>query len=339
MKKILFHCALLFLLDLLAANFSTIQAQDIKEQLAQLDTTAFKGRVFLNKAIVIKELIDPFIKQEKSKDGVKAIRLSTRYFKALSETLERADSKDRAKPSGITAIWNRSRDETTRSNIIPIGILNSETILLSKEQVEQNVRSKSEGKTVDASEYEGIELIAAGLLQGEIFQGNVFFQINTEYVQSNISNPIEQLEIDFQDGKGWQAYKFRDQLISHQFTSVGEVAIGIKLVTKRGTYVTYNPLEIKMLERPAVFLRGTVEAKAVKNGRLATDVAGGEYVVYNGCDGVFDKPIIIAEGIDIGQDVNIDDLVSKYYASLYVFRNHGYDLVFVNYSATHKPTM
>ena len=326
MKRLVFSITLLGLLSFCS------YAQDVKEQLAQIDTTAFKGRVFLNKAIVIKELIDPFIKQEKNKEGVKAIRLSPQYFKTLSETLERADLQGRAKPLGITAIWNRSRDETTRSNIVPIGILNSEAILLSPEQVEQNVRSKSEGKAVAASEYEGIELIAAGLLQGEIFQSNVFFQISTEYIQSNISNPIEQLEIDFQDGKGWQTYKFSDQLISHQFTSVGEVAIGIKLVTKRGTFITYNTLQIKMLKRPAVSFRASVEAEAVKNGRVAAGVTGGEYVVFNGCDGVLDKPIIIAEGIDIGQDVNIDDLLAKYYDWLYVFRNHGYDLVFVNYN-------
>lgn len=84
------------------------KAQDVKEQLAQTDTTAFKGRVFLNKATVIKELIDPFIKQGKGKDGEKAIRITPQYFKALSETLERADLQDRSKPSGITAIWNRS---------------------------------------------------------------------------------------------------------------------------------------------------------------------------------------------------------------------------------------
>lgn len=332
MKKVLLPYALLFLLNLLLAAFSNIQAQDVKEQLAQIDTTAFKGRVFLNKAIVIKELIDPFTKQEKSADGVKAVRLSPQYFKALSETLERADLQDRAKPSEITAIWNRSRDETTSSNIVPIGILNTETVLLSKEQVEQNMRSKSEGKMVSASEYEGIEIIAAGLLQGEIFQSDVSLQISTKYIQSNISNSIEQLEIDFQDGKGWQAYKFKDQLIPHRFDSVGEVIIGLKLVTRRGIYVSYNPLEIKMLERPTISFRGSVEVKAVRNGRVAAGVSGGEYVVFNGCDGVLDEPIIIAEGIDIGQDNGIYDMVAKYYASLYVFRNHGYDLVFVNYN-------
>lgn len=141
MKRILHPFILLLLITLLTTNLLKIKAQDVKEQLTQIDTTAFKGRVFLNKAIAVKELIDPFIKQGKGKDSEKAIRITPQYFKALSETLERADLQDRAKPSGITAIWNRSRDETTRSNIVPIGILNSEAILLSPEQVEQNRRS------------------------------------------------------------------------------------------------------------------------------------------------------------------------------------------------------
>ncbi|MEA5426844.1 BACON domain-containing protein [Arcicella lustrica] len=209
---------------------------------------------------------------------------------------------------------------------------------MTEAQINDNVKAKNNNKKADSKDYENVEIITAGLLQGEIFQGNVNFQISPDLLQSNISNQIKQIEIDFQDGKGYRVFDFKEQLIPYQFTTIGDVAIAIKLVTKRGTFLTYNILTIHQLERPQPYMsKKTVNAikvvqESVKNGRVEQNVVGGEYQIYTGCDGVFDKPIIIAEGFDIGQDVNISDMVAKYYPYLYAFRNHGYDLVFVNYS-------
>ena len=210
--------------------------------------------------------------------------------------------------------------------------------MLSETQINDNIKAKEQNKKADSKDYENVEIIAAGLLQGEIFQGNVNFQISLDLIQSNINNKIERIEIDFQDGKGFQKYEFKEQLIPYQFKTIGEIALAIKLITKRGTFLTYNILKIHQLERPSPFSgNNEITAKKViqessKNGRITDNVVGGEYAIYTGCDNVFDKPIIIAEGFDMGQNVNIDDMVAKYYPYLYAFRNHGYDLVFVNYS-------
>lgn len=72
--------------------------------------------------------------------------------------------------------------------------------------------------------------------------------------------------------------------------------------------------------------------KSVRGGRVADNVVEAEYAIFTGCDNIFDKPIIIAESFDEGQNVNIDVLVAKYYPYLYAFRNNGYDLVSVNYN-------
>jgi hypothetical protein len=49
-----------------------------------------------------------------------------------------------------------------------------------------------------------------------------------------------------------------------------------------------------------------------------------------GCDGILDKPIIIAEGFDPGNDVGLDNLDADYRNDLQIFTRNGYDLVFVN---------
>lgn len=68
-----------------------------------------------------------------------------------------------------------------------------------------------------------------------------------------------------------------------------------------------------------------------RNARLQSTVSGANYWIYNGCDGVLDKPIIIAEGFDINRSVGELQLYNKYYDALLTFRLHGYDLVFVSY--------
>lgn len=60
-------------------------------------------------------------------------------------------------------------------------------------------------------------------------------------------------------------------------------------------------------------------------------VNGADMRVHLGCDGVFDKPIIILEGFDIGNNTPLEKLTERYYPSFRAYRNNGYDLVLVNY--------
>ncbi|WP_028524437.1 PA14 domain-containing protein [Runella limosa] len=331
MKK---HLPIIFVFTIICLTSVLSQAQfekENKEALAAMDTTALKGKAFLNKASFIRQFIEPLRSKEKNKEGNPILTLSSLHFEALTQMVEKADLNDKPKPKEITDIQTRSRDQITSSNVIPIGILNADATFLTQAQVNDNIKAKNQGKKADEKAYENIEMIAAGLLQGEVFQADVQFQISPKLVQTNIKNPIEGLEIDFQDGKGWQRYEYTERLIPHRFTTTGTVAIALKLITKRGIYITYCPLQIKALERPTFFATGKIAAPKVKNGRLAENVAGAEYAILTGCDGVLDRPIIIAEGFDVGQDINMSDIYTKYYPFLYTFRNNGYDLVFVNY--------
>ena len=180
-------------------------------------------------------------------------RISSSQFKTFTTIIADADLNGNAKPKAMTEIFSRTRNQITESNIVPIGIINADATFLTQEQIDENIKAKSEGQKINNDSYENIEIIMAGLLQAEIFQGDISFQISPDLVQSNLDNPIETIEIDFQDGKEWQRFEMKEQLISHQFNTVGTVAIAIKIVTKRGTYLTYCPLKINLLERPKVF--------------------------------------------------------------------------------------
>lgn len=68
--------------------------KETKETIAKMDTTALKGKAFLNKALVIGQLVEPLRAKDKNKDSDKFLTLSPRYFEALANLLERADLKD-----------------------------------------------------------------------------------------------------------------------------------------------------------------------------------------------------------------------------------------------------
>jgi uncharacterized ubiquitin-like protein YukD len=51
-----------------------------------------------------------------------------------------------------------------------------------------------------------------------------------------------------------------------------------------------------------------------------------------GCDNILNKPIIIAEGFDMGQNVNLDYLEAKYRDAFEDYLPEGYDLVLLDYT-------
>lgn len=251
------------------------------------------------------------MKDEGSK-GVSTLRLETTRFlvyQSFATTSNAIASKD------FSDALARTRNQITQADLIPIGILNAEITLLNPQKKEL--------------------IIAASPLQEDIFQANVQFRLSTSLLQSNINNTIDSVALSFDEGKNWQSYTFSEQLIKHHFDKMGEQTIGIKLITAKGTYVTFTTLNVKQLQRPPVFDTKSVSVSITENNpkaKITESVFGADYRIHLGCDGVFDKPIIIAEGFDIGNNVTLDDLTAKYYKYLYALRNNGYDLVLVNYT-------
>ncbi|WP_149240746.1 hypothetical protein [Dyadobacter sp. 32] len=160
-----------------------VHAQTFEEENARvmerMDTEGFKGKVLLNKAIALDYQLEPFRTREKDKEGAYVTHLDAMLLRQLIETSERGDMDGRKKTETLQKIFTRSRKEVTANNIIPIGIINTDAMLLTDEQIQENIKAKSEGKQADFSKYENIELIAAGPLQDEIYKvTNLCFTVN-----------------------------------------------------------------------------------------------------------------------------------------------------------------
>jgi hypothetical protein len=243
--------------------------------------------------------------------GTATIRLRPTRFLFYQSIASSSNAKTLQEFSDATS---RSRDQITQSNVIPIGILNADVEI-----------------SADGKEKKKDFILMASPIQKDIFQANVQFQLSPKLLQTNLDNQIESIEISFDNGDNWKSYKYEEQLISYQFSRIGEQDIGFRINSKKGTFVTFATVDVKQLTRPSFVETKRVSAPAVKGGRIAGNVNGAEYRIHMGCDGIFDKPIIIAEGFDAGQNVNLDDLTARYFGPLELYRNNGYDLVLVNY--------
>ena len=60
-----------------------------------------------------------------------------------------------------------------------------------------------------------------------------------------------------------------EQLINHRLTSIGEQTIGIKVNSKKGSYITFATVDIKQLVRPTSVETKRVSALTVKGGGVA----------------------------------------------------------------------
>ncbi len=248
---------------------------------------------------------------DKKTKGTPTIRLRPTRFLVYQSLASSSNAK--AQKEFSDAI-DRSRDQVTQSNVIPIGILNADVEI-----------------TADGKEKKKDFVLMASPIQKDIFQANVQFQLSPKLLQTNLDNQIESIEISFDGGDNWKSYKYEEQLINYQFSKIGEQDIGFRINSKKGTFVTFTTVDVKQLARPSFVEPKRVSAPAVKGGRVAGNVNGAEYRIHMGCDGLFDKPIIIAEGFDAGQNINLDDLTARYFEPLELYRNNGYDLVLVNY--------
>jgi hypothetical protein len=253
---------------------------------------------------------------DKSTKGTPTTRLRLSRFLVYQSL---ATSSNASVQKDFTDVISRTTNEVTSANIIPIGILNADISLPD---------DKTKRKDF---------ILMASPLQQDVFQANIQFQISPKLLQSNLDNQIESIDLSFDEGTNWKTYKYEEQLIDYRFEKSGEQTIGIRINSKKGSYISFVIMDVKQLVRPTVVATQRVSAPAVKGGRITANVNGAEYRIIMGCDGILDKPIIIAEGFDANEDVNLDVLTAKYNGTLGTngplqgFKNNGYDLVLVNY--------
>lgn len=237
-----------------------------------------------------------------------------------------------------------SPDSLTQSNVIEIGIIDVEATPPAEQPSANHGNFANREQNTDASSNANVRFLAASLLRDDIFQADVRFRISPLLLMTNQQHRASAIELDFGDGLGYLKFNLGEQLIAHRFGRAGKHSILMKLHTSGGIYCFRSIIEVVQMERKKPFREFKISALPIvedtttyntPRGRLVASIPGAKVRVVLGCDQVYDKPIVIVEGLDMGENVNLDRLEATWTGRSTPVMEHylaeGYDLVFVDW--------
>jgi hypothetical protein len=330
-----------FLLALVCA-FSFSYAQDFQQvrqaQISKLDLSGVKNTLFLNAGLTTQHEVN-YLKELSKRNSLSPEKVSSEEWQNLYERLNGADfRKQEFTIPEFTTLAETNPDRLTKSNVVPIGIMNLESIYMSVNEIAANEEKKKRGHKVDFSTYEKFDIVYASVLQQDVYQANVEFRFTSDFFISNHSEALNQIDVDFCDGGGYKRLSISDKTISYHFRSTGEHPILLRFQANGKKWLFETKVNVRQLERIKPHKEFQLSAQRISMDTADSDksartmLIGGNVRIILGCDQVLNKPIIIAEGFDIGQDVTLDRIETNYRTPLAQYLREGYDLVLLDYT-------
>lgn len=331
----------------LATEIPTDWPKEWQQEVAQMDLNPVKTGLMLNYALLTNKQTNTLRHPFKAKDGsVQTAARAMDWFQ-LYHQLRAADLRQQRLPADNNGLRRSNTQKKDGATVVPIGILNMEGNLLTAQQISDNKEARKQHKAADGSQYETLSVLLASVLQEEVYQGSVSLQFDPSKHFTNTNTTIQEAGVNFLDGKGFQMVHLgAPQSINYQFTTPGTKVILIKIKTNRGDYVSISQLNIKTVVAYPSGLEFTLQAEKMistspaKGGRAAAAITGGTLRAVLGCDGVLDKPVLIVEGFDPGNQNGFNTLIANYLGSydgthytgtFNQLTDSGYDLVFLNF--------
>ncbi|NIJ53074.1 T9SS type A sorting domain-containing protein [Dyadobacter arcticus] len=329
-------------LSALVFTFCSTFAQDFQQQrqnqIDRLDVTGLEKTLLLNAGLT-NEIESNYFKERSTSNFPTSEKVTAEEWRNLYERLIYADLRtEGSKIKGINTLEETDPYKLTKSNVIPIGIMNLESIYMSVSEIADNEARKKNGESIDFSIYKKFNIIYASVLQEDVYQSEVEFSFSPELYITNHPSKLDSVALDFQDGKGFKNYSVSDKLISHRFGSTGLNPIVIRFDANGKTWLFETSVNVRQLERVTPYkefqlFANRISTDTAKFDRSArTMLAGGNVRIILGCDQLFNKPIIIAEGFDMGQNVTLDAIEANYRIPLSQYLTEGYDLVLLDYT-------
>jgi hypothetical protein len=328
----------LFLTSLLL-SFQTILAQDYQalrqNALDKLDLSGLGNKLFMNAAVTTRNEID-FLKRITSGKLSKPEPVSAEEWHNLYERIADADlRKENSHIPSLKDLVETNPSKLTRNDTIPLGIIDMEAVYLTEKQLRSNEDAKRAGKPVDFAGYMPFRIMYAAALRQDVYQSEVWFKISPKLLITNHAQPFAGMAIDFGDRKGFTNYSFQEQLIKHRFETEGKHPVRIRLIAKSEHYDFETYVDVRQLERIPPTMEFHVSAPAALSDtsqtNARTQVVGATIRIVTGSDAILDKTVIIGEGFDFANDVNLDELEAQFRFPLDQWLREGYDLVFIDY--------
>ncbi len=320
---------------------------DYKAKLDSVDKKSIKTKYLLNKGFLIEDPIVEFLDFKGSgEDGFKLT--DRRTFKRIYRMLRKSDlKKNKRLPKYDFKELKRTTKE--RTDYVPIGVVQARGEYLDMEEIDNNISLTQQGVPI-ADEYTKYHIFNASVLKKKVYSGEVTFEALPELFHIQNENKVKSLSINFDDGQGWKPLAKGD-VHQVQYGTRGVKSIAIKFGLANREFISYSAIKIVQLEQEeptmvfelsadengsaskAIILRGKA---AINRSTSSTGLSGGTAFMYVGCDGVFDRPVIIVEGFDALNDESIADVREKYRSFTdieEILRSNGRDVIYLNFQS------
>lgn len=123
-------------------------------------------------------------------------------------------------------------------------------------------------------------------------------------------------------------------MVSATYTSKGEKSIAVRFKLKNKEFISYSVLKVVTIdEEQPTMIWNLGDNSTSKSASSEKRLGGGKAIIYAGCDGVLDKPVIIVEGFDPLNENSAADIRGKYVdgAIERTFRNNGFDVIYLDF--------
>lgn len=324
-KSLLFS---FFLLSISWQISAQVQNKEVLVHLLQkLDSVkpeTIRTGFFLNKGFLLGQFMDKMKDSSSNISEPKIFFMSTLEWNSFYIGLVKSSlGKEKIKVDAQAVIEKyRSRNDK-----VAFGLAFAQGEWLQPWEIDENLKTASSGRT-DSKKYETITLVGASPMQEEIVGRNVRFEFPDELFI--VKSKDVKIEIDFTDGNGFREVK-KGSIVDVAYEGQGEKSIVVRYTKGKKIYLVYSKILISVLDETEpdfVFELGNEE---MASGRIES-LPGGQAWLYNGCDKIFDKPVIFVEGFDPLNSVSISNIHTRYLFVENLLKASGYDVIYLSFA-------
>jgi hypothetical protein len=336
----------LFLIDsytVKAQNDTLAQIlQDVKNRYDALDHTGMATNLLFNKGFLI---LNDLEELHNGSDAITSLNKWEYYYKAINHS-KLTDSL--GLPDFKTLVKDNIESKKYETSTIGFSLLCYKGDYLPDTAIKTMIYSNNFANPP----YEQMTIFAGTVLLPKVYNKSVKYSYKPANLFTNRTD-IQKLMVDFGDGNGYITINpTAESSINAEYDCIGEKSIMFKLFTTGGdTLLCYSKINIAALALEMPTYEGYINygeefklfdpIKAEYAGINAPYI---NYRYHEGCDGVLDKPVIIAEGFDVvgtsilhSYDWFIDNALidfDGYWQGRYEeLRSHGYDVFVINFNA------
>ena len=265
------------------------------EQLNSIDAASASGMHPLNRGFPLGMQLDRYL--EADAHSQPNVHLDPQTFWAVREGIEKTYTGRRGARERIAEQRTRLNSEIRQpgnERVVPIGAFIAGAVSLDSFEFATAIAAVRRGRPSRLKRRDAIAVYGGSVLRERVVGPEVTFALVEEGAFFGASTGAA-AELNLADGRGWRRVR-AGNTITITYAVPGEKGIGVRLRWRGRRYESYSRLNVV----PPLPADGVVADLAGSTSGLGnrSPISGLEVFAQAGCDGVFDRPVVIIEGYD-----------------------------------------